>query len=276
MNSPKISAIITTYNCEKYLEEAIKSVLNQTFKEYELLVIDDGSTDNTKKIVMKYRDKLDYFYKKNGGHADARNYGIKKARAEYVAFLDSDDLWYPKKLEICYTELIKKPEAGLVYSNLTIIDKKGRVVLKKLKRPHFKKNYPCILLGNYVSCQGSLIKKSCLKEIGLFNYDLDMYEDWDLFIRLARKYRFVFIDQPLFFYRTNKDSKFTKHQLTLRLKRQLKVLENAFQVDNRLKPFFKRKCISNVYFDLFKSCLSRKQFIRAFEFALIGSVKYFF
>ena len=107
----KISVIIPTFNRKVFICEAIKSVLNQTYKDWELLIIDDGSTDNTKSIIDKYSQSnphIKYFYQENGGQGSARNLGVKVAAGNWVAFLDHDDIWLPKKLELYISKLLKK------------------------------------------------------------------------------------------------------------------------------------------------------------------------
>jgi glycosyltransferase involved in cell wall biosynthesis len=117
MENPLISVLIDTYNYGKYVEEAIESVLTQDFpaEEMEVLVVDDGSTDDTAERVRKYGERVKHFYKKNGGQASAFNYGIARARGEYVALLDADDYWLPGKLKRVAEAFEQNPEAGLVY-----------------------------------------------------------------------------------------------------------------------------------------------------------------
>ena len=96
---PKVSVVIPTYNSSQFIVETLESVFAQTYKDYEIIVVDDGSTDNTKEVLQPYTSRIKYIYKENGGPASARNVGIKSAQGEYIAFLDSDDRWLPEKLE---------------------------------------------------------------------------------------------------------------------------------------------------------------------------------
>ena len=95
MSSPKVTVVIPTYNRAHLIKDAVESVLNQTYQDFELIVIDDGSTDNTREVLAVYKDKLTYIYQENQGRSSARNHGIELAQGEYIAFLDSDDVWFP-------------------------------------------------------------------------------------------------------------------------------------------------------------------------------------
>ena len=131
MNS-LVSAIIPTYNSVNYISEAINSVLNQTYKNCEIIVVDDGSTDNTRKTVenyiRKYPHKIKYFYQENKGPSAARNKGIKEARGNYIAFLDSDDLWLPDKLEKQISLFMKDVSLKLTYCGGYYEDEEGSVI----------------------------------------------------------------------------------------------------------------------------------------------------
>ena len=124
----KVSVIIPTYNTAKWLEQSIDSVLCQTFTDYELILVDDGSTDDTSSIVKNFDDKrIRYFYKANGGLAGARNMGLGKAKGEYIAFLDSDDLWPESYLEVMVSVLDEASDYGLAYTAMTVTYPDGTV-----------------------------------------------------------------------------------------------------------------------------------------------------
>jgi len=174
---PKVSVIIPTFNRAKLLSQSIKSVLDQSYQDFEIIVVDDASTDNTEKIVEGFdKRKVKYIrHKKNKGGAVARNTGIKAARGEYIAFQDSDDKWLPDKLEK-QMEIFKNlsPEVGIVYTGLWWI----------LKR-------------NFVAAPTILVRKKCLEKIGMFNERLPRLQDWELAINLSRYYMFKYVDEPL-------------------------------------------------------------------------------
>jgi glycosyltransferase involved in cell wall biosynthesis len=132
---PKVSVIIPVYNCERFVGAAIESVLSQTYEDYELIVVDDGSQDETLNIISNYREKIRILSQPNSGQATARNLGYKNSTGEYLAFLDADDIWYPHFLECEATILDTHPQVGLVYSDLDIIDETGAVI----ERAHLSK-----------------------------------------------------------------------------------------------------------------------------------------
>lgn len=199
MSSPLVSVILPTYNRASLLPRAIKSVLNQTYKSFELIIIDDNSTDNTKKNINDFKDKrIKYiWHKENKGAAASRNKGIKLAKGEYIAFQDSDDEWFPKKLEkhiSAFKNLSSK--YGIVYSDCLIIEgnKKHLISSKYKQRSGFIMKD--IFRGNFITMQ-VMIKKRCFITEGLFDEELSRLQDWELWIRFSRKYYFKYISEPL-------------------------------------------------------------------------------
>src|SRR3990170_3473675 len=129
----KVSVIIPAYNSARFLPEAIESVLAQTYKDYGIIVIDDGSTDNTKETLEPYFDKIKYIYQQNQGAASARNTAIRHSQGEYIAFLDADDVWLPEKLHIQVEYLNNNPGIAMVYSPSVTISEDGGLTDKKNK-----------------------------------------------------------------------------------------------------------------------------------------------
>jgi len=125
---PRVSVIIPSYNCARYLRRAIDSASEQTYKDYEIVLVDDGSTDDTKDVVMQYGQKVTYLYQQNQGLSAARNQGISKASGELLAYLDADDMWYPEKLERQVAFLDAHPECGIVHSEMSIINEQDEVL----------------------------------------------------------------------------------------------------------------------------------------------------
>lgn len=206
MLSPKVTVIIPTYNRAHLIKDAVESVLNQTYQNFELIVIDDGSTDNTKEFLRGYKDKLRYLYQENQGRSAARNYGINLAKGEFIAFLDSDDIWFPDKLARQVPILESAPSnVVLVHGYKCIIDKNLQPIpgwelkLRNLyalaergEETYF--NYlksPCIFTSTI------LVKKKILLEINGYDVSIQGREDLDLYLRLLmRNYRFAFISEP--------------------------------------------------------------------------------
>ena len=193
-----ISVIIPTYNRAKLLQRAMKSVLNQTFQDFELIVVDVGSTDNTKKVVSEY-EEVKYVYQENsGGAAKPKNTGIKIAQGEYIAILDDDDEWLPTKLEKQVKFLEENPEIDVVGCNYLI---NGG---KEYKIPNYKDVLKRILVTDDMG-PGSIMmyRKKVFDEVGGFDENLKSGQDKEMRIRLASKgYKFRFIRKPLVVYNT--------------------------------------------------------------------------
>ncbi|OQX85235.1 MAG: hypothetical protein B6D55_07685 [Candidatus Omnitrophica bacterium 4484_70.2] len=215
---PKVSVIIPTYNREKYLPEAINSVLNQTYKDFEIIIVDDGSRDNTKEVVESFMKKyphipIRYFYQENKGPAAARNRGIKEAKGEYIAFLDSDDIWLPEMLKESL-DFLKKHNFDWV--TCASYEKDG--FSKSIRRlPQYlwdKKTHQLHLLKEGIfffseipNAGCFLSKKSCFIKIGMFDESFRIGEDTDIYLRLEEAgFRGGYLDKPLLIYRVNESS----------------------------------------------------------------------
>ncbi|MEX2617721.1 MAG: glycosyltransferase family A protein [Alphaproteobacteria bacterium] len=200
---PKVTVIIPTFDRAHILPRAIDSVLEQSFGDFELLVIDDASHDETKDVVAQYSDpRLQYIkLEKNGGVAAARNSGIRRARGDYIAFLDSDDEWLSEKLALQVGLLDRLPKStGLVYSAIEILGRESGVEIL-VPETH---GYPhrAHLSGTFIGAGGSniMIRKDVTRMIGFFDESLPAIEDFDFCLRVGRFFRIEFIDQPLVRY----------------------------------------------------------------------------
>ncbi|QJT07950.1 glycosyltransferase family 2 protein [Oceanidesulfovibrio marinus] len=200
--TPAVSIIITCYNYGQYVGEALDSVLNQTFTDWEAFVVDDGSTDNTADVVSRYLDdpRVRYVYQQNAGQASAKNTGIREAKGEFVAFLDADDIWQSEKLAM-QLPLFSNPNVGVVYSKRRILDTNG--VIRTFYHPplHRGNVLDHMFIDNFVCFSSSIARRSILNDARGFDESLDMGIDYDLWIRLAARYEFDFVDAPLVTYR---------------------------------------------------------------------------
>jgi len=198
----KVSVVLPTYNRAHTLERAVRSVLNQTHKDFELIVVDDGSTDNTRDIVVSFADgRIRYIkHESNKGVAEARNTGIGASRASLIAFQDSDDEWLPHKLALQVEAMHKAGEhVGVVYSAFWR-EREGNtaIIIPGSEIQQTDGDLSSILLKhNFVTLQATLIKKECFDTLGLFDSKLRIFDDWDGILRIAQKYAFVFIAEPL-------------------------------------------------------------------------------
>ncbi|OAB63205.1 glycosyl transferase [Leptolyngbya valderiana BDU 20041] len=182
----RVSVIVPTYNGEAYIQLAIASVLHQTYRHWELVVVDDGSTDSTREIVTEYGDRIRYFYQENQGVAAARNRGIREARGEWVAFLDQDDFFVPEKLAVQVAALEKQPSVGIVHSGWQILDRSGNMV-SSVEPWHGipELDVASWLLWKPVFLGAMLFRRDWLEFAGGFNCRFHQAPDVDLVLRLA-------------------------------------------------------------------------------------------
>lgn len=204
IKQPLVSVIMPTYNHAQFIGEAIDSVLNQTYKNLELIVIDNYSEDNTEEIIRSFNDpRIKYMKFRNHGIIGAsRNQGIRHAVGKYIAFLDSDDLWLDHKLERQLVEFKKGDSIGLVCTNLIYFDKYGEHgKLLNLPDKHFTFNE--LLRDNPIANSSVMIRRSVLDNVGLFDESRDIIagEDYELWLRVAKKNKIRYIDTPLIKYR---------------------------------------------------------------------------
>jgi len=207
----KVSIIVTTFNRAHMVIETIDSILNQTFNDFELIVVDNCSSDNTEEVIKAYTDeRIRYFKHDNGGIiAVNRNYGINQARGEYLAFCDDDDLWLPEKLEKQMLEFEKDNQIGLVCSNAIIFDNNGEVgEFHKTELPDSNFTLKSLIWQNSVICSSVLVKKRAIDDVGLMDESPEIFsaEDYELWLRVAQKYRIKYIELPLMKYRTHPGS----------------------------------------------------------------------
>ncbi len=191
------SVIIPTFNRTAFLQEAIDSVLAQTEKNFELIVVDDGSTDHTHELVAEYGDRLRYFFQPNAGASAARNLGIRHAAGNFITFLDSDDLWLPKKLARQMQWMAAHPNLLLCYTDEIWIRRGVRVNQKMIHAKAGGWIYPLCLPRCIISPSSVLMRRELFGAAGLFDEQLPVCEDYDLWLRVASRFEIGFIPEPL-------------------------------------------------------------------------------
>jgi glycosyltransferase involved in cell wall biosynthesis len=235
-----VSVIIPTYNREKYLEEAIVSVVNQTYDNFEILVIDDGSKLNYAETICNKFEKCNYYYKNNGGLSSARNFGIKKARGNYIAFLDDDDFWREDKLEQQVAILNQFKKIDCVHSSAEVVNenskKTGGIIGASAKKANKRSGYVFWnAIGVWVvKSPTPLIRKKVFTEDLLFDESIKVGEDIDFYQRMFYRHKVFYIEEPLAYYREYKD--------THRLSRQQ---EKYVGVEKKQLENFKKMNIKN-------------------------------
>jgi glycosyltransferase involved in cell wall biosynthesis len=237
----EISVVVTTYMHGKYIRATIESVLAQTFKDYELIIIDDESPDNTEKEVSKLKDKRIQYIRQNhsGLPAHSRNRGIKAASGRFIALLDGDDIWFPEKLDRCYEIFRQHPEVDLVCHNEVMRKASGKIIKVQFYGPYVPQMFRRLLFrGNCLSPSATVIRKKALLDEGLlFREDPDFFmaEDYDLWLRFSKRHIFHFIPEPLgefLLHETNASANFEKHYIN-----QIEVIKNNFQNYKEKKTF---------------------------------------
>ncbi len=191
---PTISVVINTYNSARFLHKTIDTVLNQTFSDFELIVIDDGSQDETVALANNIRDnRIQVHAYPNGGISKSRNRGISHASGEFIAFLDHDDLWHEQKLEAQLLAFRENPKAALVYSWLEIINQAGEFIRFYPRTRYSGNAYKKSLTESFAhTASNPLMKREAVNSIGGFDEEVYGADDWDLVIRLAEKYDVAF------------------------------------------------------------------------------------
>jgi len=198
--APKVSVVIPTYNSAATVKEAIESVLCQTYADLEINVIDDGSTDDTEKMVRQFGDRIRYVKQMNQGVSAARNAGIKQARGEYIAFLDSDDIWLPEKLAEEIPFLESDPKLGLVYCDWSVVSGEGVLHSSYLKNLPAVSGYVFdeLIQTGFILTSGVVVRRACLDDVGDFDKSLSIAQDYDLWLRISYRWKVQLVNQCLF------------------------------------------------------------------------------
>ena len=221
MGNPTVSVVMAAYNHANFISQAISSVLSQSWQDFELIVIDDGSSDRTQEIVTGFGDPVRYIYQANQGQGGARNTGIANARGEYICFLDDDDLWLPNCLETVMAVLQPRPEVGALYAACQVIDGEGNPlpqIMSRVVEPG--EMYAALVEGGWFPPLVVTVRKSVLDDVGPLDLSLRGTDDWELWLRVASKHVFIGISDVVALYRMHGGglSANTEHMLHDKLK----------------------------------------------------------
>ncbi len=200
----RVSVIIPAYDSEKFISETIMSVLNQTYKDYELIIVDDGSTDNTAAIVKRYvslHNNIRYIYQPHHGQSEAKNIGIRESKGEFIAFLDHDDIWLPNKLEK-QIKALSPSNYKIICCDMQLYENGELISGSALERLGFKYIrsgfvYNEILWNCFLFSSTVLLNRDCFRTVGVFNGYYKMAEDYDLWLRMAKIYPISFMNERL-------------------------------------------------------------------------------
>lgn len=214
------------YNGELYIEHAIKSVISQSYTDWELIIIDDGSTDDTSTIVNQFNNKkIKYVYQNNQGPSAARNRGLDIAQGDYIAFLDADDLYHEQKLARQVTFLKENPNVDIIYNDVKVVDESLHEIneLKSEGIYESKEDFLAMLLFRQIvpSPPSIMAKRKCFESGIRFNTNYVHGEDYDLTIRLAQKYQYAYLPQPLYIYRRHLNNLTNAHNKQLEAEKKI-------------------------------------------------------
>jgi glycosyltransferase involved in cell wall biosynthesis len=253
-----VSVIIPNYNYAKYLREAIDSVLAQTYRNIEIIVVDDGSKDDSKKILESYGEKITAIFQANQGVSAARNNGVAASKGEYVAFLDADDIWLARKIELQIEKFVNDKTLGLVHVGVEDIDAQGKVIGTHLNGLTGEVSHELlrfklsVILGGG---SGIMIPRKILDEIGGFDLRLSTSADWDFFYRISSRYQIGFIDDLLLKYRIHVSN---MHGNVEQMEREMMLsFEKAFTGETSVNH---RECYGNLHKVLAGSYFHAKQY----------------
>jgi glycosyltransferase involved in cell wall biosynthesis len=224
---PLISVVIPTYQHALFVGQAIKSVLSQTFNDYEIIIIDDGSTDNTSDVLSVFGDQITVIKQANRGQPASRNMGIAHSSGEFIAFLDADDIWLANKLEKQLETFEHQPDLGLVYADTILFNGENKLGNAfTLLPPKSGWIFNDLFKENFIPMSTVVVRRQCFAQAGLFDEGLHSCEDYDMLLRICRTWKAGFVNEPLAFYRISAGqlSKDEKRTLTALIQLKSKAL----------------------------------------------------
>ena len=254
---PAISVVIPTFNRAKYLSAAIQSVLDQTYTDYEVIVIDDGSTDDTKSTLQAWTDagQIRYHYQENAGVSAARNSGIAMARGQYIAFLDSDDLFLPQKLEKQIAAFERSPDLAFVHCHFIKFDDQGQNLGQRDTSRFTGRIYPQLLTewSVLMATPCMLMRSDVLEQVGGYDPNMDWAEDLDLWRRITRHHPIDLVPEVLVKVRAHSGG--ASQQKIQAVPHFRRYLDKSFADDPGLSAAFKRRCYATMYAQMGKNML---------------------
>jgi glycosyltransferase involved in cell wall biosynthesis len=199
---PLVSVIIPNYNHARYVGEAIQSVLEQSYQPIEIIVVDDGSTDESRDVISAFSENIQSIYQKNQGLSAARNTGIRAASGEYISLLDADDLYEADFISTLIKLLKASPDADGIYCGYRFVDEQNRPLFQKEARliPSHQL-YTALLNGNFLVPECVMVSRHCYEIVGLFDESLTACEDWDMWLRISQQFNIISVDQVLIRHR---------------------------------------------------------------------------
>lgn len=243
----KVSVVIPTYNYARFIGEAIESILVQTHPISDIVVVDDGSTDETQQVVAKFGSKIRYIKKENGGVCSARNVGIENSTGDFIAFFDADDISHPTKIEKQLAKFAEDAEVGLVHCGIRELDADGNIIqLNQNGKEGWVADEMLLLKPTIIGPGGTImVRREVIAAVGAFDEQIEIYEDWEFCYRIARKYKIGFVNEALIDYRLHGDN---SHLNLEKMERSLKIaFAKAFETGDKKIQRLRRESYSNFY-----------------------------
>jgi len=285
---PKVSVIIPAYNCESFIGRAVQSVLDQHHRDLEIIVVNDGSTDNTVQALAPFLDRICLLQQKNAGVAAARNTGLRVARGDLVAFLDADDWWTPSRLSAQLAALESFPGTGMVFSDFAVADSTGAYLMPRgirwkygsIRNEHsapWRKIFSnsitvhwdgseigqrqaiayqghiaqWLFSGNFINTCTVLLRREVVERLGEFDQTLDTEEDYDYWLRVANEWPLAYVDAPLTTFRKSPGQLTRPDQIERIIQNALRVVQRAsIQMAAKLDPEIISSRLSRMYLSL--------------------------
>lgn len=243
----KVSVIIPTYKKPDLTIRTIESVLHQTYNNIEIIVVDDGSPDDTEIRLKSLEDKIVYIKKTNGGASSARNLGIKKSTGQYIALLDCDDIYYPDKISESINCLENNEDCGFVYTGANYIDRNDDIITKQklLNKSPCGWVFPELIKRNFICNSTVVARKECFDKVGLFDESIFICADWEMWLRISRKYKASYIEKELTGYRLT-DS-YTSANMDAAIN-EISYLLAKLSRENKIPQKLQKQCLSNALF----------------------------
>ncbi len=252
---PLISVIIATYNRRDFIVEAVNSALDQTYKNIEVIIVDDGSTDDSRSLIeaeFGTDPRVSYFYQENNKRASAFNHGLQHARGEFIAIVDSDNRWLPHRLESGYRALTANPDYDIAYGDNILIDEQGNEISRENMKRYSGNITFQLLRDNCVSINTALVPRRCFDELGPMDTSRKRSDDYELWLRFSTAYRFLYVPDFMAEYR---------------------VMEDQLSSD-KTRRFDANWSIISDFRSQHPSALSRKEFDAGFAFFHIRKARY--
>lgn len=207
---PKVSIITAAYNHVRFIRQSVESAQGQTYRDFEHIVVDDGSSDGTADILKSFGNRITYIRQENCGAHAAINRGIRMSSGDFIALLDSDDAWLPNKLELQIQAFEQFPEAGLAYSQAHVINSEGNLINdgQPIGKPLADQRHAFeeLLRVNNIPALTAMFRRECIGEVGVFNESFKALSDWDLWIRISVNWPIVFVPEALALYREHENN----------------------------------------------------------------------